>query len=91
LASVHDLWVAALTEALYLALWLSLPTLGVGLAVALVVGLLQSMGQLAEPALNAIPRALAVGLTLAVAGAWMGTQLSAFAARLLHALPEYVR
>jgi flagellar biosynthesis protein FliQ len=88
---VHDLLLSTLTEALYLALWISLPALAVGLVVAVTVSLLQAFSQLAEPVINAIPRSLAVGLSLALAGSWMGGQLAAFAARIFQALPELVR
>jgi flagellar biosynthesis protein FliQ len=88
---VPDLGTSILHEALSLALWLSLPTLGAGLLVALVVSAMQAFTQLSEPALNAIPRALAVGLTLALAGSWMGGELLRFAGRLLRDLPQLVR
>ena len=88
---MHDLLTNTLTEALYLAMWVSLPAVGVAFVVALLLGLVQSFTQLSEPTLNAIPRALAVFFTLGVAGVWMGHQLSAFTGKLLHALPELVR
>lgn len=88
---MHDLLTRTLTEALYLALWVSLPVLGVAFTVALLVGLVQAFTQLSEPTLNAIPRALAVLLTLGASGLWMSHQLGAFTGKLLHALPELVR
>jgi flagellar biosynthetic protein FliQ len=88
---VHDQLTQTLTDALYLALWLALPSLGVAFVVALLLGLVQAVTQLAEPALNAIPRALAVLLALGLSGIWMGHQLSGFTGKLLHALPELVR
>jgi flagellar biosynthesis protein FliQ len=88
---VHDLLADLLLEAMYLALWLSLPPLGVAMLVALAIGLVQSLTQLSEPALNAIPRALAVGVSLALTGGWIGGQLGAFTTRLFKLLPELVR
>lgn len=88
---MHDLLSTTLTEGLYLALRLSLPVLGVAFVVSAVVGLLQATTQLLEPTLSAVPRALCVGVTLALSGAWMGAELSGFASRLLQALPELVR
>ncbi len=78
-------------DALYLALRLSLPALSVAFLVALVLGFLQSLTQLREPALNAIPRVLSVGLVLALSAGLWASELSGFAARLYRALPELVR
>ena len=78
-------------DALYLALRLSLPVLSVAFAVALVVGFLQTLTQLREPSLSAIPRVLSVGLVLALSAAVWGSELTGFAARLYQALPELVR
>jgi flagellar biosynthetic protein FliQ len=82
--------IALATEALYLALRLSLPALGVAFSLALLLGFLQSATKLGEPALVAIPRALAVGLCLAFSGAWLARELLAFTARVLSALPDLV-
>jgi flagellar biosynthesis protein FliQ len=89
---------AALTEplplaldALYLTLRLSLPALAVAFLVSLAIGFLQSLTQLREPALNAIPRLLSVGLVLALSGALWASELTGFAQRLYRALPELVR
>lgn len=87
---MHDL-LPLVTEALQLAIWLALPALCVSFAVSLVVGTGQSLTQLMDPALSAIPRALAVALSLAVGAAWMGSELSAYTTRILRALPEWVR
>ncbi len=87
---MHDL-LTMVTEAVRLSLWLALPALGVSFAVSLVVGAGQAFTQLTDPVLSAIPRALVVALTLAFAGAWMGSELTAYTARLFTALPDLVR
>lgn len=81
---------SALVDALYLALWVSLPVLCTAFVVSGLAGALQAFAKLNEPALNAIPRSLAVGLSLALSGAWMADELQAFAGRLLGALPSLV-
>jgi flagellar biosynthetic protein FliQ len=88
---VHDLLTRTLTEGIYLALWVSVPVLAVSFLVSLLVGLGQSFTQLTEPALNNIPRALAVMFALALSGGWMAQQLGSFTGRLLSALPDLVR
>jgi flagellar biosynthetic protein FliQ len=74
-------------DALYLALRLSLPLLGVAFLVALLVGLLQVFTQLREPVLAAVPRLLGVGLVLALSFGAMSGELRDFASRLYRALP----
>lgn len=88
---MHQLLTSTLTEALYLALALALPALGVGFLVALVISALQGFTQWTDPSLSAIPRSLAVLLSLTLSGAWMAGQLAAYAGKLLRALPELVR
>jgi len=79
---------AVALDALYLALRLSLPCLGVAFVVALLVGLLQMLTQLREPVLNAIPRLLSVGLVLALSFGALGAELVSFTARLYQDLPN---
>lgn len=74
-------------DALYLALRLSLPCLGVAFLVALIVGSLQLVTQLREPVLGAIPRLLCVGLVLALSFTALAAELVSFAARLYRDLP----
>jgi flagellar biosynthesis protein FliQ len=88
---VHEALASRLSDALVLAVWIGLPALGAGFLVALLVSALQALTQWTEPSLNAIPRSLAVLLSLALAGSWMSGQLTGFAAELLRALPELVR
>ena len=78
-------------DALYLALLMALPALLVAWMVSGGVAFLQSLTKLQEPALNAIPRVLAVALALALWGSWAGAELVSFADRVLRALPELVR
>jgi flagellar biosynthetic protein FliQ len=44
---------------------------------------LQAATQLHDPTISHLPRLLAVAATLAVAGPWMGSQIVAFAVRML--------
>lgn len=78
-------------DALYLALRLSLPVLAVAFLVAVLVGFVQTLTQLREPALNAIPRLVSVALVLSLSAGAFGSQLLGFASQLYRALPELVR
>lgn len=77
-------------DALYLALRLSLPCLGVAFVAAALVGLVQLLTQLREPVLNAIPRMLGVGLVLALSFSAFAGELLGFAGRLYRDLPTLV-
>ena len=50
---------------------LALPTLLVSLGVGLLVSIVQAVTQIQEQTLSFIPKAFAVGLTLALMGPWM--------------------
>lgn len=80
-----------LVQALYLTLLVSLPVLGVSLLVGLVVSLFQAMTQVQEQTLTFVPKLLAVALTLAVAGAWMGGEVVRFTRAVWLELPAAFR
>lgn len=65
-------------EGLYLVLLVSAPAVVVSLLVGLVVSLLQATTQIQDHTLSFVPKLLAVMLTLAVAGGWIGAQLVRF-------------
>ncbi len=80
-----------LTEALYLVLLVSGPPLLVSLAVGLAVGLLQAMTQVQEQTLTFVPKLVAVGLVITVAGGWMGAEVVRFTGQLWAQIPVLVR
>lgn len=80
-----------LTEALYLVLLVSGPPLLVSLVVGLAVGLLQAMTQVQEQTLTFVPKLVAVGLVVTVAGGWMGAEVVRFTGQLWAQIPALVR
>jgi type III secretion protein S len=68
-------------QALLLALWVSLPVLGVAALVGLFGAILQAATQVQDAALGHFPKFVAVTVALALAGPWMGRQILAFALR----------
>jgi flagellar biosynthetic protein FliQ len=58
-------------QALWMAMIISAPLLGVGLAVGLIVGIFQAATSINEQTLSFIPKVLAVGMTMSIAGGWM--------------------
>ncbi len=67
-------------NALWLAVALSLPVVGVAALASLVMALFQAMTQIQDITIAHLPRFVAVILALALLGPWMGTHLASFAA-----------
>lgn len=74
---------------IWVMLLLALPILGVGLAVGLVVSLLQATTQINEQTLSFLPKLLAMLAAVVVLGPWMLTVLVDFARHLLLTLPRW--
>jgi flagellar biosynthesis protein FliQ len=68
-------------EALLLSVAVALPVVAVAALVGLVVAVLQAATQIQDVTIAHLPRFLAVAVTLAILGPWMGQQIAAFAAR----------
>jgi flagellar biosynthetic protein FliQ len=58
-------------QALWMTMLISGPLLAVGLVVGLVVGIFQAATSINEQTLSFIPKVVAIGLTMSVAGGWM--------------------
>ena len=78
---------AALLEhaqnALLLSVAVALPVLAVAALVGLIVAAFQAASQIQDPTIAHLPRLLAVACALVVLGPWMGSQIGAFAERML--------
>jgi flagellar biosynthetic protein FliQ len=78
---------AALVEhaqnALMLSIAIVLPVLAVAAIVGLVVAAFQAASQIQDPTIAHLPRLLAVVIALVMLGPWMGSQIGAFAERML--------
>lgn len=70
-------------NALLLSVSVALPVLGVAAIVGLVVAAFQAASQIQDPTIAHLPRLLAVIGALVVLGPWMGSQIGAFAERML--------
>ena len=70
-------------NALLLSLAVVLPVLGVAALVGLIVAAFQAASQIQDPTIAHLPRLLAVIAALVVLGPWMGSQIGAFAERML--------
>lgn len=76
-------------QALWLALWASLPALAAGAFAGLAVGVMAQRLGAHDAAVQHLPRAMAVGAAVALGGTWMARALVTFAHNLWAALPSW--
>ena len=69
--------------ALLLSVAVALPVLAVAAIGGLIVAAFQAASQIQDPTIAHLPRLLAVIAALVVLGPWMGSQIGAFAERML--------
>jgi flagellar biosynthetic protein FliQ len=74
-------------DALMLLLMISLPVLGVVMAVGLLVSIFQAVTQVHEATLAFVPKLLAAVAVFAIAGPWMLSTLVDFIRRTIESIP----
>lgn len=74
-------------QALWTAVLISAPLLGVALAVGLVIGILQAATSINEMTLSFIPKLMALSLALAVFGGWQLMTLVDFTRNIFQRIP----
>ena len=77
-----------LQDIMVVSLKLALPTLVAGLGVGLVISVLQAVTQIQEMTLTFVPKVVAVGVIMLVAGPWMMNTLLAFTEHLYGEIPN---
>jgi len=77
-------------EAIEITLYLSLPIMGVGLLVGLIVSLFQAVTQIHEMTLTFVPKIIAVLLSLLFLLPWMMQKIIFYTEQLLTQLPWYI-
>lgn len=77
-----------LGDVMIVSLKLALPMLVAGLGVGLLISILQAVTQIQEMTLTFVPKLVAVGMILMVAGPWMLNTLLAFTIELYGHIPE---
>jgi flagellar biosynthetic protein FliQ len=78
-------------EAIKTTILVSMPMLGLGLAVGLVVSIFQAVTQINEMTLTFVPKILIVLLSLLIFANWMIEHLIAFASTTIEQIPFYIR
>ncbi len=76
------------THALFVTAKVALPFLLVVLAIGTIVGLFQSVTQLQEQTLSFVPKLIAAGLVIALAGPWMLDELVGLGHGLMARAPQ---
>lgn len=78
-------------DALFLVLILSAPMLLLGLAVGVIISILQSVTQIQEMTLTFVPKIIAIFVAILVFGKWMILLLLNFTSDLWINIPNYVK
>ena len=86
----QDVVISLDMDAMTLALKVGMPLLLVGLVVGLVVSIFQAVTQIQEMTLTFIPKILALGLVLMIAGPWMLGQLLTYTENLWSGIPGMI-
>jgi flagellar biosynthetic protein FliQ len=85
-----ELVVQLAKEAIEITLYLSLPIMGVGLLVGLIVSLFQAVTQIHEMTLTFVPKIIAVLVSLLFLLPWMMQKIIFYTEQLLTQLPRYI-
>jgi flagellar biosynthesis protein FliQ len=78
-------------KAIKVTLFVSLPILGIGLVVGLLVSLLQAATQIQEMTLTFVPKILSIFIGLLLLLPWIMHQLTGFTIEIINNLPNYTR
>ena len=78
-------------EAIKTTLIISMPILGFGLAVGLIISIFQAVTQIQEMTLTFVPKILVVLLALLYFSAWMLEHLMSFTVNTIEQIPFYIR
>ena len=79
-----------LSKALYLTLWLSLPTILVASVVGTLFSLLQALTQIQEQTLSFAVKLISVGAVLVLTARWMGGELYNYTLSIFEIFPQLV-
>jgi flagellar biosynthetic protein FliQ len=86
-----DLVTQLARDAIEVTLYLSLPILGIGLIVGLLVSLFQAVTQIQEVTLVFVPKIVVVLVSLLFLSPWMMQKMMHYTEQLIINLPQYVR
>ncbi len=87
----QDTVVGLATRAMTLAFEIAGPILLVGLAIGLIISLIQAVTSIQEQTLSFIPKIVGLALLLVVLGPWMLDQLVGYATNLYTSIPSLIQ
>lgn len=82
--------VEVVQQALITALMLAAPLLAAGFLVALLAGLVQAVTQIQDQTLSAVPKIIAIAITLALAAPWLLQVISEYTRQVIESAPEAI-
>mgnify|MGYP001080131116 FL=1 len=77
-------------QAIELTLLLSLPMLGIGLVVGVIISILQAATQIQEMTLTFVPKILAIFLALLFSFPWLMDKMISFTTELIKNIPSFI-
>jgi len=83
--------VSIASDAVKLTLLLSLPLLGTGLIVGLIIAVIQATTQVQEMTLSFVPKIVVVLIVLLAAMPWMLQKMSYYTSQLILSIPQILR
>jgi flagellar biosynthetic protein FliQ len=86
-----DMVIGIARQAIQVTLMVSLPILGIGLVVGVVISLIQAATQIQEMTLTFVPKIVSIFVGLLLLLPWIMNQLVTFTAELFSNIPNYVR
>ncbi|WFS62151.1 flagellar biosynthesis protein FliQ [Pseudodesulfovibrio thermohalotolerans] len=78
-------------QAIEMTLVISLPMLGIGMAVGILISIIQAATQIQEMTLTMVPKIIALFLALLVAFPWIMDKMTSYTTNLFLNLPNYIR
>jgi flagellar biosynthesis protein FliQ len=85
--NIFDLAYATMSTAF----WITLPILGIGLVIGVLVAIFQAATQIQEASLSFLPKLIGVGLGLIVFGPWILERLTGFTVTLISSIATVAR
>jgi len=85
-----DFVVGFAKDAIELTLLLSMPMLGIGLIVGVIISIIQAATQIQEMTLSFIPKILAIFLALLVSFPWLMDKMITFTRQLIENIPNII-
>lgn len=86
-----EMVIAFARQSIEIALLISLPMLGVGLAVGVVVSIIQAATQIQEVTLSFIPKIVSIFLALLISFPWIMDKMITYTRDVFLNIPTYVR